>query len=66
MGYRFDVMASRWYLPEYSDQEVLERMMAEPEVNFTWYVDTQHTQIFPPEKAIRGEFIKIYPDNNTI
>lgn len=64
MGCKFDVMASRWYAPDCFFQEVLDEMMAEPWVNFTWYVDEEHTEIFPSEKAMAGEFVHVYPDDS--
>jgi len=64
LGCHFDVMASRWYAPECFDQEALDTMLAEPQVNFTWYVDREHTAVFPPEKALKGEFDKVWPDND--
>ena len=63
MGCKFDVMASRWYAPECFFQEVLDEMLAEPWVNFTWYVDEDHNEVFPSEKAIAGEFMHVYPDD---
>ncbi|OIW34365.1 hypothetical protein CONLIGDRAFT_709712 [Coniochaeta ligniaria NRRL 30616] len=65
MGCHFDVMASRWYSTECFDQEVLDDMLAEPQVNwnFTWYADHEHTIVVPPEKVFRGEFDKVYPNN---
>lgn len=63
MGCKFDVMASRWYAPDCFFDEVLDEMMAEPWVNFTWYADEDHTEIFPSEKAMAGEFIHVYPDD---
>lgn len=65
MGCHFDVMASRWYSTECFDQEVLDDMLAEPQVNwnFTWYEDHEHTIVVPPEKVFMGEFDKVYPDN---
>lgn len=58
----------RWGHPRCFDQETLDAMMAEPQVNFTWYVDREHREEFPPDKAIRGairgEFDKIWPHNN--
>lgn len=63
LGCHFDVMASRWYSPECFDAETLEGMLAEPQVNFTWYADREHTEVYPPEKALRGEFVKVWPDN---
>jgi hypothetical protein len=62
MGCKFDVMASRWYAPECFFQEVLDEMMAEPWINFTWYINEDHTEIFPSEKAMAGEFVHVYPD----
>lgn len=63
MGCKFDVMASRWYAPECFFQEVLDEMLAEPWVNFTWYVDEDHTEVFPAEKALAGEFVHVFPNN---
>lgn len=63
LGCKFDVMASRWYSPECFFQEVLDGFMAEPWVNFTWYYDEDHTEVFPSDKAMAGEFVHVYPDN---
>lgn len=63
LGCHFDVMASRWYSPECFDQEALDAMLAEPQVNFTWYVDREHTAVVTREQALRGEFTKVWPDN---
>ncbi|OJJ42286.1 hypothetical protein ASPZODRAFT_137372 [Penicilliopsis zonata CBS 506.65] len=61
MGCHYDVMASRWYSDECFDAEVLEEMLLEPQVNFTWYMDEQHTQEVPWELALSGEFEVLYP-----
>jgi hypothetical protein len=62
MGCKFDVMASRWYAPKCFSQEVLDEMMAEPWINFTCYVNEDHIEIFPSERAMAGEFVHVYPD----
>lgn len=62
MGCKFDVVGSRWYAPECFFQEVLDEMLAEPWMNFTWYADEGHTEVFPSEKAKAGEFVHVYPD----
>lgn len=66
MGCKFDVMSSRWYSPECFFQEVLDGFMAEPWVNFTWYYDEDHTEVFPSDKAMAGEFVHVYPDNSEL
>lgn len=62
LGCHFDVMASRWYSDECFDGGVLETMLAEPQVNITWYADREHTAVVPREKVLAGEFEKVYPD----
>ncbi|KAK5655855.1 hypothetical protein OQA88_5394 [Cercophora sp. LCS_1] len=65
LGCKWDVMASRWYAPECFDQDVVDDMLAEPQVNwnFTWYADKEHTIVVPSEKVFSGEFDKVYPNN---
>lgn len=61
MGCHFDVMASRWYSPECFDEEALQEMLLEPQVNYTWFADPDHTSQLDPGTAMAGEFEKIYP-----
>jgi hypothetical protein len=61
MGCHYDIMASRWYSSECFDGEVLEEMLSEPQANFTWYADREHTQPVSTELALSGEFQKLYP-----
>jgi len=63
MGCKYDIIASAWYAPECFDGEVLENMLEEPTVNFTWYADRAHTIVVPTEIVQRGEFEMVFPDN---
>ncbi len=61
MGCHYDVMASRWYSEECFDQSVLDGMLSEPQVNYTWFSDKRHTQQVSTELAYSGKFDALYP-----
>ena len=63
LGCHYDIIASAWYAPDCFDGQVLDHMLAEPSVNFTWYADRAHTIVFPTETVLKGEFDIVYPDN---